>query len=219
MSTDPIILRLRHANPVPAAPDLDGTELFARITSSHRDPQLRQAWSNRRRLLVALAALLVMALLASTAFAISGWLGDAVKPDVTLQEYRAAQTQLTLPPGYAWPPLHVEANSVTGRGAGGGHAVLVAQNAWECYWAHAIHSGDKPAAARAHAELNTILANNVFVAPVGASENWTPPNPPDRPFATFAPDGGMQWKRATYALAAAGHPQRLIESCRANAAG
>jgi hypothetical protein len=79
-------------------------------------------------------ALAVMALLASTAFAISKWvLGDAVKPKVTKAEYRAAQHELILPPGYTWPVLRVAPNSLTGRGGGGGHAVLVVENAWECY--------------------------------------------------------------------------------------
>jgi hypothetical protein len=219
MSTNATILRLRRANPVPTAPDVDGSELFARITASQPDARLRSESPRRRRALVLVVALIVMALLASTAFAISGWLGDAVKPNVTRQEYRAAQGKLTLPPGSTWPALHVQANSLTGRGAGGGHAVLAAQNAWECYWVQAIRKGDTAAQTRAHDVLNALLANNVLVAPAGASENWTPPNPPDHPFATFADDGGLQWVRATYALAAAGHPQRLIDSCRANAPG
>jgi hypothetical protein len=216
MKTNATIVRLGRANPVALPTYMDTSDLFARITAFEPDPRLRKRGARRRRVLVVAIALLVMALLASTAFAISGWLGDAVKPDATMQEYRAAQKELTLPPGSTWPPLHVQANSVTGRGAGGGHAVLIAQNAWECYWVRAIHDGDTAAQARAHSELDTLLANNVLVAPAGASENWTPPNPPDRPTATFAADGGLQWVRATYALAAAGHPQRLAESCRAN---
>jgi hypothetical protein len=49
---------------------------------------------------------LAAVVLASTAVAISHWLGgDLVKPPVTKQEYIAAQTQLTLPPGYSWPPF------------------------------------------------------------------------------------------------------------------
>jgi hypothetical protein len=219
MSANATILRLRRANPVPTAPEVDGAELFDRITASQPDARLRMDSPHRRRALVFVLALLVVALLASTAFAISGWLGDAVKPDVTQQEYRAAQSELTLPPGYTWPALHLEQNSVTSRGAGGGHAVGVAQNAWECYWVRAIRNGDKAAQTRAHDRLEALLANNVVVAPVGASENWAPPSPPDHPFAVFAPDGGLQWVRATYALAAAGHPQRLIDSCRANAPG
>jgi hypothetical protein len=115
--------------------------------------------------------------------------------------------------------MHIDPNSVTSVGAGGGHAVLAAQNAWECYWVDAIRSGDTKAQSRAHAELESLLANNVVVAPNGSSENWTPPNPPRAPYAVFADDGGFQWVQQTYALAAAGHPQRLIDSCRANKAG
>ena len=118
-----------------------------------------------------------------------------------------------------WPALHIDPHSLTGRGAGGGHAVLIAENAWECYWVQAIHRRDTAAQTRAHAELNALLRNNTMVAPSGASENWTPPNPPNRPFAVFADDGGFEWLRGTYAQAAAGNPARLIDTCRANAPG
>ena len=93
------------------------------------------------------------------------------------------------------------------------------QNAWECYWVQAIHRHDSAAQTRAHAELNTLLDQNVIVAPADASENWTPPNPPSVAYAVFADDGGFQWLREAYAQVAAGHPQRLIDSCRANAPG
>lgn len=218
MTTDPSIVRLRGANPVSQPAVVHAPELFARIIALPADSRLErpQAPGSRRFLVLALA-LLIMALLASTAFAISNWvLGDAVKPDVTKAEYRVAQHALTLPPGYSWPALHVDPDSVTGRGAGGGHAVLAAENAWECYWVKAIRTGDTTAQQRAHDELEALLDNNVLVAPAGASENWTPPNPPQHPFATFADDGGFQWKREAYAQAAAGHPQRLIDSCGAN---
>ena len=33
----------------------------------------------------------------------------------------------------------------------------------------------------------------------------------------YADDGGFQYLQATYAAAVAGHPSRLIQSCRANA--
>jgi hypothetical protein len=159
-----------------------------------------------------------MALLASTAYALSNWVfSSAVGPKVTKQEYRQAQHELTLPPGVTWPKLHVDPNSVTGRGAGGGSAVLISQNAWECYWVDAIGRGDTEGQQRARRELAALLANNILVAPAGAPENWTPPNPPTVPFATFANDGGLEWIRENYALAAAGHPQRLTQSCRANA--
>ena len=115
--------------------------------------------------------------------------------------------------------MQVEPNSVTSKGAGGGHAVLIAMNAWECYWVKAIRDGDTAAGQQAQKQLSTLLAQNVIVAPAGAPEDWTPPNPPKAPYVTYANDGGLEWVRATYALAAAGHPRRLAQSCRANAPG
>ena len=220
MTTDTILVRLRSANPVPRPVTVDAADLFARITASPADPRLRRQapTRRRRRALVVVVALAVMALLASTAFAISKWvLGDAVKPKVTKAEYRAAQHELILPPGYTWPVLRVAPNSLTGRGGGGGHAVLVVENAWECYWVKAIGDHDTAAQQRAHSELNTILDHNVIVAPAGARENWTPPNPPKAPYVVFADDGRLQWLRQAYAEAAAAHPQQLVDSCRANA--
>ena len=101
---------------------------------------------------------------------------------------------------------------MTSPGAGGGHAVLISQNAWECYWVKAIRNGDTAAQRRAHIELSTLLANNILVAPVGAPEDWRPPNPPDVPYAVFAHDGGLNWVRHTYELAAAGDPRRLVRA-------
>jgi hypothetical protein len=208
--------RLRAANPLPTPRHIDDPELFARITAVPQD-RPRAARSRRRRAVTVAIAVALTALLASTAFAISHWaFPAAVKPAVTKREYRHAQHRLVLPPGYSWPALHVPADSVTSPGAGGGHAVLIAQNAWECYWVNAIHAGAAAKARRAHAELNALLAHHVIEAPAGASEDWTPPHPPDAPYAIFAHDGGLQWIRQTYALAAADHPQRLIASCRAN---
>jgi hypothetical protein len=92
----------------------------------------------------------------------------------------------------------------------------VAQNAWECYWVEAIKRNDAAAGQRAQDELNRLLANNIFVAPVGASENWAPTHPPSVPFVFFAHDGGLNWIRSAYKEAAAGNPQNLMDSCRAN---
>ena len=64
--------------------------------------------------------------------------------------------------------------------------------------------------------VRRLAAHNVVVAPKNASENWTPPNPPKTPYAVFADDGGYQWLQKAYADAAAGHPQNLTDSCRAN---
>jgi hypothetical protein len=221
MKTDSTLLRLRKANPFPTPAAVDGADLFARITARLPDSRIRgRATPLHRRGLVLAVSFVVVALLASTAYALSNWVfSSAVKPKVTKLEYRLAQRELTLPPGYSWPALHVDPNSVTSKGAGGGHAVLIAQNAWECYWVRAIDDGDAAAGQRAQKQLSALLANNLIVAPVGAPEDWTPPNPPKAPHAVFAHDGGLEWVRETYALAAAGHPQRLGQSCRANAPG
>lgn len=220
MTSDAILARLRAANPAPLVPSGDAAALFAEITAQPADPRLTRRHarpSRRRRAVVVAVALAVTVVLASTAYAISQWVGDAVGPRVTRHEYLHAQHQLTLPPGVTWPDYHLDPGTLTGRGGGGGRAVLVAENAWECYWVRAIQRGDAAAQRRAHNELDALLANNVIVAPKRASENWTPPNPPKTPYAVFASDGGLEWLQATYAAAAAGHPQNLIASCRANA--
>jgi len=202
MSTDSVMARLRAANPYPGPAPI----VQPRATARYKRP-----------VAVVALALIAVAVLASTAFAVSQWIGnDVVKPDVTLAEYRAAQHQLPLPPGYRWPKLHVQRNSVTSRGGGGGYAVLNAEIAWDCYWVAAIRSGDTAAQQSAHAQVNDLLRNNILVAPVGAPEGWIPPNPPNRPYAVFAHDGGYEWLRHTYALAAAGHPARLAQRCIAN---
>jgi hypothetical protein len=231
MTTAAAVSRLRSANPysqpITVSP-AETEELFARITTHapawlevNAKAELSKRSRLRRRPLVAVAlALVTVAILASTAFAISHWVaGAAVKPHVTRSEYRRARQELVLPPGATWPSFHIDPKSVTGRGAGGGHAVLVAENAWECYWVDAIARNDPQAQERSQAQLGRLLDHNVVVAPAGAPEDWIPPNPPAGPYAIFADDGGIQWLRQTYALAAAGHPERLEETCRANAPG
>ena len=223
MKRDPLI-RLRRANPVPLVPTVDGGDLFVRITASAPGPsvavQLRPAVRRRPALAIALA-LAILVCLAFVAVGVSGgWFESGpVKPPVTRHEYEVAQHQLTLPPGYTWPAMHFPPNTVTSVGAGGGHAVGVAQDAWSCYWVDAIRSGDVAAQQRAHAELGSLLRNNVFVAPNGAPENWTPPHPPKGPYEVLADDGGYQWLQKTYADAAAGHPRNLIDYCKANRPG
>jgi hypothetical protein len=214
--------RLRAANPVPFIEETDSLDLFRQITALAGDPRLdnppRKPFIRRRGVALAVA-FAVAALLASTAVAISRLVGgDVVGPSVTRDEYLLAQHQLTLPPGATWPDIHFgPENSVTPRGAGGGVAVLNAQNAWECYWVRAIRAGDVPAQRRAHAALSALLTNNILEAPPGAPEDYRPANPPSVPYAVFAHDGGLDWIRAAYAAAAAGHPRNLIQSCRANA--
>jgi hypothetical protein len=216
MKNDPTLAYLRRMNPVPEAASVDGAELFDRITSlpQAERPVARRA-SHRRRLALVAVALVVMALLATTAFAISGWFGDVVKPPVTKQEYRNAQDVLALPPGATWPKLNVDPNSVTSRGGGGAYAVMIAMGSWECYWVDAIKSGDQQGQQQAHAELDSLLADHAVIAPAGASENWAPTGHPF-PVVAFADDGGYQYKQQMYADAAAGEPHDLIQSCRAN---
>ena len=170
--------------------------------------------------MLAFATLLLAALLASTAVAVSQWIGgDVVEPPVTRQEYLDAQKQLTLPPGVEWPdPAEIGLapeppyDSVTSRGAGGGMAVLNAMNAWECYWVRAIRRDDEAAGRRAHDELSALLAHNVLEAPAGAHEGWTPTPLPTVPFVVFAHDGGLEWVRGSYEQAAAGDPRNLIRA-------
>jgi hypothetical protein len=220
--TDSLLARLETANPQPLVLQTDSLDLFNEITRLPADPRLsataRKPFFRRRPGLALAIAFAVAALLASTAFAISRIVFDeVVGPDVTKAEYLAAQSQLQLPPGATWPDIGFgPANSVTGRGAGGGMAVLNAQNAWECYWVRAIKTGDRAGQARAHAALNALLAHNILEAPAGASENYTPPNPPTVPYVVFAHDGGLDSIKANYAAAAAGHPRGLQQSCYAN---
>jgi hypothetical protein len=221
MSNDSIMVRLRRANPVPETPAGDDSGLFSRITALPQDSDARarpeRPTRRRRQALTLVLAVGLAALLASAAFAISQLIGgDVVRPPVTRQEYLDAQKELALPPGVSWPEFNMTENSVTPRGAGGGRAVLVAQNAWECYWVDAIGRGDGAAGQRAYSELNRLLANNILEAPAGASENWAPTPLPTQPVAVFAHDGGLNWIRQSYALAAAGDPRQLAQSCSAN---
>jgi len=225
MTSDSLLTRLQAANPEPLVVQTDSLDLFNEITSLPADARLsapaRKPFFRRRPGLTLAIAFAIAALLASTAFAISRLVNsDMVGPDVTRAEYLAAQSRLKLPPGATWPRYHMgPGNSVTGRGAGGGIAVLNAQNAWECFWVRAIRTGDTRAQSRAHAALNALLAHNMFEAPAGAPENYTPPNPPRVPYVVFAHDGGLESIRKWYAEAAAGRPKNLSDSCYANAPG
>jgi hypothetical protein len=219
MTDDLLLQRLRRANPVPAPDMTDDPDLFVRITSGSGDPRLAQRARRRRPrpALVVAIALVLTAAAASTAFAVSHWNhAQVVKQPVTKREYLDAQRGLTLPPGATWPEYRMMPNTVTGKGAGGGYAVITAQHAWECYWVDTIRSRDVAGQRRAHAALEQLLANNILEAPPGAPEDWAPSPAPTVPYAVFAHDGGLQWIEANYALAAAGKPGRLIQSCKAN---
>jgi hypothetical protein len=224
MSTDSIMDRLRRANPSREIPYPEDAALLEGITGLPGDSRLdgrRGRRLHRRRTLALAFALAIAALLASTAVAVSRWIdGEVVRLTVTRQEYYDAQKQLRLPPGVTWPAFVMPPDadiSVTSRGAGGGKAVLVAQNAWECYWVHAIRNDDTAAAQLAHTELNNLLAHHILEAPAGAWENWTRTPPPAVPVATFAHDGGLDHVRAMYRQAAAGNTHSLAQSCKANA--
>ena len=220
MKSDALLTRLQAANPEPVVVQTDSLDLFNEITSRPADARLTEPTRRPlfRRRGFALVVAFAVVVLASTAFTISRIVSnDVVGPDVTRVEYEQAQSKLELPPRATWPAFHEgPANSVTPRGAGGGIAVLTAQNAWECDWVRSIRSGDAAGQARAHAALDNLLANNIREAPAGASENFAPAVSPDVPRAYFAHDGGLDWIRHSYAAAAAGHPRNLIDSCRAN---
>jgi hypothetical protein len=217
MTTDPVFDRLRSANRFLPVSLVDADALFDRITIAPPGERLRASWRrHRRRGLVLAVALALVALLASTAFALSGWIGGIIGASEVNTEFAGAERALSLPPGYEWPKLNFPQDSVTSRGAGGTYAVNMAQNAWECYWAQSIRGSDTAGQARARAALDDLMTNHVVIAPKGASENWSPP-PTSTPTAVYADDGGYQFKQRAYAEAAAGNAQLLQQSCHANA--
>jgi hypothetical protein len=214
--TDHTLNRLRAANPFPAATTVDTEALFDRIVLSPPDRRLARAPRRRsRRLAVALvAAVVACGILASAVF--SGLFSHIIAGPTVKAEYAAAQKQLALPPGYDWPPLHWPSNSVTSRGAGGSFAVNIDQDDWECYWVHAIHSGNAAGERQAQTALDDLMANHIVVAPKGSPEDYTPPQSAHTPTAAFADGGGYQYKQRMYSEAAAGKPALLEQSCRAN---
>ena len=215
--TDHTMKRLRAANQVPVATTADADALFEQIVLGPPDRRLSHTPRRRRRpVLVLVAAVVACGLLASAAYAISGWIGHIIDGPTVKAEYAAAQKQLPVPPGFAWPSLNWPSNAVTSRGAGGAFAVSIDQAAWECYWVDAIHSGDAAAQRRAHNALDDLMTNHIVVAPAGAPEDYTPPQSSDTPTLAFADDGGYQFKQRMYAEAAAGKPKHLEQSCRAN---
>jgi hypothetical protein len=215
--TDHTLNRLRAANPFAVGTTVDGDALFDAIVVAPPDRRLARARRRSPRpVLVLVAAVLVFALLASGAYAISGWLGGSIGGPTVRAEYADAQKQLTMPPGYSWPKLHWPANSVTSPGGGGAFAVSLDQDAWECYWVDSIHSGDVAAQRKAHAALDDLMRNHIVTAPAGAPENWSPPGSTEKPLLAFAEDGGYRYKQRMYTEAAAGRPQQLEQSCRAN---
>src|SRR3954453_19563463 len=100
MTMDRTLRRLRAANPVRAAAAADAEALFDRITSVPPDAQRARPSQRHRRALVLAVALLIVAVVASTAPAISNWIGDTIGSSEVTSEYADAQSRLSLPPGY-----------------------------------------------------------------------------------------------------------------------
>jgi hypothetical protein len=205
--------RLATANPIPAPATRFDEALFAQIVAQPRERDARRRPRKRVAVAVVFAAGL---LVTSTAVGVDRWLTGAVKPPVTRNEYAAAQSLLRLPPGTTWPTLHVDPNSMTGRGAGGGYAVGIAMTKWQCYWAQAIRDHDVAAQRRSHAVLESLLTKHVVVAPNDAPEDWQPADPPAFPYAIYADDGGYQFEQRNIAKAAAGDASGIAQSCTAN---
>jgi hypothetical protein len=213
--------RLRSARPAPVHLHDDPDKLFSAIVGGPRETLPARRIGHRRTLVIA-CAVAVAVLTAGSAYAftnIFGW-HDATtlvsSPREWQRLYVAAQHELALPPGETWPARTLAPNTVTSRYQPGGEAVAIAQHSWECYWAHAIHTGDHTAQHQAHAALVQLVEHHIVVAPAGSSENVEPPASVKMPVETYADDGGLQYVKRMYALAAAGNPTLLAQSCRAN---
>ena len=217
--TDHTMNRLCAANPFAAGTAVDADALFGTIVLAPPDrPVARTRRRHSRRLVLVLVAVLAVGGILAVGTA-SGWFSHIITGPTVQAEYAAAQKQLTMPPGYDWPPLNWPSNSVTSQGAGGSFAVNIDQDAWECYWVGAIHSGDATAQQRARTALDDLMANHIVIAPKGAPEDYTAPQSSRTPTAAFADDGGYRYKQRMYAEAATGYPQLLEQSCRANGPG
>jgi hypothetical protein len=215
--------RLRASRPAPAPVEADRDALFDRIVATPPSgPGARPA--RRRRKLVLVAAVgLAVTLTAGTAVAVStnlfGWHTDNTfikDPRVWRTLYRDATQELRLPPGMVWPSRTLPPHTITNRSEPGGMAVAISQTAWECYWTEAIRAGDPRAARSARAALSDLVRHHIVVAPPGSPENVAPPAGTQPPFEIYASDGGIRYVKHSYALAAAGDPSGVAQSCRAN---
>src|SRR5436190_21444794 len=114
MSIDSAFGRLRAANPCTAATAVDADSLFERITGTAPDRRIgRVSRPYRRAMLVLAVVVALVAALASTAPAISNWIGDVIGKKEVDSEYVAAQSDLSLPPGSTWPEQNFPSDSVT----------------------------------------------------------------------------------------------------------
>ncbi len=216
--------RLRAAAPAPVELETDRDALFHRIVAGAHAPAPtgRPPRRPRRRLAVVAGLAMAAALTAGTAFAVGGLLGWHTdnsllqSPREWRKLYRKATRELTLPPGMRWPYRTLAPNTVTSRDEPAGMAVGIAQVSWECYWTAAIRADDTPAERRAQAALSDIVRHHIVVAPPGSPENVAPPAGTRPPFEIYASDGGLAYDKHHYALAAAGDPSGIAQSCRAN---
>jgi hypothetical protein len=215
--------RLRASRPASVPIEADREALFERIVATPPGGAAARPPHRRRKLVLVAAVGLAVALTAGTAVAVStnlfGWHTDNTfikDPRVWRQLYRDATHELRLPPGMAWPYRTLAPNTITNRSEPGGMAVGIAQTAWECYWTEAIRANDASAERSAQAALTDIVRHHVVVAPPGSPENVAPPAGTKPPFAIYASDGGIRYVKHNYALAAAGDPSGVAQSCRAN---
>ena len=215
--------RLRASRPASVPVEADCEALFDRIVATPPGGAGARPARRRRKLVLVAAVGLAVTLTAGTAVAVStnlfGWHTDNTfikDPRVWRTLYRDATHELRLPPGMAWPYRTLAPNTITNRSQPGGEAVGIAQTAWECYWTEAIRANDAHAAASAQAALTDIVSHHIVVAPAGSPENVAPPAGTKPPFAIYASDGGIRYVKHNYALAAAGDPSGVAQSCRAN---
>ncbi len=214
--------RLRAARPASVPIEADREALFDRIVAAPARAAGARPSRHRRKLVLIAVVGLALILTAGTALAVSGLLGWHTdnslvqKPREWRRLYRDATHDLRLPPGMAWPYRTLPPNTITSRTEPGGMAVGIAQVAWECYWTEAIGAGNTRAQRSAQAALTDLVRHHIVVAPPGSPENVAPPAGTKPPFEIYASDGGLAYVKHAYALAAAGDPSGVAESCRAN---
>lgn len=215
--------RLRASRPASVPIEADREALFDRIVAAPPGGADARPPRRRRKLVLVAAVGLAVTLTAGTAVAVStnlfGWHTDNTfikDPRAWRKLYRDATHELRLPPGMAWPYRTLPPHTITNRSEPGGMAVGISQTAWECYWTEAIRAGDTQAERRAQAALTDLVRHHIVVAPPGSPENVAPPAGTKPPFAIYASDGGIRYVKHNYALAAAGDPSGVAQSCRAN---
>jgi len=215
--------RLHASRPASVPIEADREALFDRIVATPAGGAPARPARRRRKLVLVAAVGLAVVLTAGTAIAVTtnlfGWHTDNTfikDPRVWRKLYRDATHELRLPPGMAWPYRTLAPHTITNRSEPGGMAVGISQTAWECYWTEAIRAGDRQAQGSARAALTDLVRHHIVVAPPGSPENVAPPAGTRPPFAIFASDGGIRYVKHNYALAAAGDPSGVAQSCRAN---